>query len=324
MRKVLALICIVLVASVVCFCFVGCNEKTDFTVGIIQLAPHPALDAATQGFRDALESEMEKAGKTVKIDYQNASGETTVCTTIASKFVGSKVDLIMANATPALQAAMSATTTIPILGTSVTEYGIALGIDDFTGVVGGNVSGTSDLAPLDTQAQMMVDLLPNAKKIALFYCSAEANSKYQVDKVKKYLEGLDLGITADVKTFSDTNDIASVANGIVGDGYQAVYIPTDNTAANNTSTIDNIFGAANIPVFAGEEGICEGCGFATYSISYYNIGWQTGLMAAKILLENADISTMAIQADPNPVKKYVPERCEALGITVPEDYVAIE
>lgn len=238
-------------------------STTDYTVGIIQLVPHPALDDATNGFRDALGEEMEKAGKTVKFDYQNASNETSACTTIVGNFKAKKYDLIMANATAALQAAANAVTDIPILGTSVTEYGVALGIDNFNGTVGGNVSGTSDLGDLDKQAQMILDLVPSAKKVALLYCSAEPNSKYQVLKVAEYLSAK--GVESKEYPFADTNDISAVATGAADYG-DAIYVPTDNTVAANTETIDAVCRPKKKPIIAGEEGICGGCGIATLSI----------------------------------------------------------
>lgn len=322
MKKIIAIISVVLIATVLCLCFVGCTDKADFTVGIVQLVTHDALDAATQGFRDALKAELEKEGKTVEFDYQNASGDSGLCTTIANSFKSKNVDLIMANATDALQAAASATTTIPILGTSITEYGVALGIQNFTGTVGSNVSGTSDLAPLTDQAQMIIDLIPNVQNVGLLYCSAEANSKYQVDVVKAYLEAR--GVTCTYFSFVDTTDINAVVTGIAestSPRYDAVYIPTDNTAASNGSIIKAALGPARIPIFAGEEGICKSSdGVVTLSISYYNIGVKTGKMAAQILLGKADIKTMAIQYDEAPVKKYNKARCEELGITVTSDY----
>lgn len=314
-------------AAVMSFACIGASackdEKADYTVGIVQLVAHDALDAATQGFKDALTDKLEKVGKTVKFDYQNASNDTTICTTIANDFVSKNVDLIMANATPALQAAYAVTTSIPVLGTSITEYGVALGIEDFNGVVGSNVSGTSDLAPLNEQATMMVDLLglTSEDKVAILYCSAEPNSKYQADVIKAELAGK--SITADIKTFTDSNDISSICSGIVSGGYDAVYVPTDNTVASNTATIDNVLRSADIPVFAGEEGACKGCGFATLSISYYNIGVKTGEMAADILLGKADIREMAIAYDQTPVKKYNATICAELGITVPDNYTVI-
>ena len=287
-----------------------------YVVGICQLAPHPALDAATQGFKEALE---ELLPGQVDIQEQNAAGDTPTCATIINGFVSNNVDLIMANATAPLQAAASATDTIPVLGTSITEYGVALGIEGFTGTVGSNVSGTSDLAPLDQQAQMIKEWYPDATDIGLIYCSAEPNSQYQVDNVQKYLE--DMGYTCAQYPFSDTNDMASVVQDAVSNS-DVLYVPTDNTAAHNTGIIDNICRGV-IPVFAGEEGICGGCGVATLSISYYDIGYKTGEMAADILANGADVSTMAIEYAPQFVKKYNPAICEALGLTVPEGYEAI-
>jgi putative ABC transport system substrate-binding protein len=218
---------------------------------------HAALDAATQGFEDALTASF---GENVTFDFQNAQGDSATCATIANGFVSSGVALIMANATPALQAAQAATNTIPILGTSVTEYGVALGLDNFSGTVGGNVSGTSDLAPLDQQADMIVEWMPDAKKVGLLYCSAEANSQYQVDEVQKYLEAK--GVTATQYAFSDSNDLSSVCQK-AADENDALYVPTDNTVAANTGIVDGICRPAKKPVFAGEEGICSGCGVAT-------------------------------------------------------------
>ena len=288
-----------------------------YTVGICQLVEHAALDAATQGFEDALTAEF---GENVTFDFQNAQNDSATCATIANGFVSAGVDLIMANATPALQAAQAATNQIPILGTSVTEYGVALGLSDFTGVVGGNVSGTSDLAPLDQQAEMITEWLPEAKKVGLLYCSAEANSQYQVDEVQKALEGK--GVTATQYAFSDSNDLASVCQK-AADENDAVYVPTDNTCAANTGIIDGICRPAKKPVFAGEEGICSGCGVATLSISYYDLGYTTGEMAVKVLTGEADISTMPIEYT-TVTKKYNKTICDDLGLTVPEGYEAIE
>ena len=288
-----------------------------YTVGICQLVEHAALDAATQGFEDALTAQF---GENVTFDFQNAQNDSATCATIANGFVSAGVDLIMANATPALQAAQAATNSIPILGTSVTEYGVALGLSDFDGTVGGNVSGTSDLAPLDQQAQMIVEWMPDAKKVGLLYCSAEANSQYQVDEVQKYLEAA--GVTATQYSFSDSNDLASVCQK-AADENDALYVPTDNTVAANTGIVEGICRPANKPVFAGEEGICSGCGVATLSISYYDLGYTTGEMAAKILAGEADISTMPIEYT-DVTKKYNKAICDDLGLTVPEGYEEIE
>ena len=288
-----------------------------YTIGICQLVQHAALDAATQGFEDALTAEF---GDNVKFDFQNAQGDSATCATIANGFVSSGVDLIMANATPALQAAQSATNEIPVLGTSVTEYGVALGLTDFSGTVGGNISGTSDLAPLDQQADMIVEWMPDAKKVGLLYCSAEPNSEYQVQVVEEYLTGK--GITCTRYSFSDSNDVAAVTTKAAADS-DVIYIPTDNTAAANTEAIANVVLPAKVPGIAGEAGICEGCGIATLSISYYDLGVATGKMAAKILTGEADIAEMPVQYAPA-TKMYNPTMCEALGITAPEGYEAME
>ena len=288
-----------------------------YTVGICQLVEHAALDAATQGFEDALTAQF---GENVTFDFQNAQNDSATCATITNGFVSAGVDLIMANATPALQAAQAATDSIPILGTSVTEYGVALGLTDFDGTVGGNISGTSDLAPLDQQAAMIQELFPDAKNIGLLYCSAEANSQYQVDEVQKYLEAK--GITATQYAFSDSNDLSSVCQK-AADENDALYVPTDNTVAANTGIVDGICRPAKKPVFAGEEGICSGCGVATLSISYYDLGYTTGEMAVKILNGESDISTMPIEYT-DVTKKYNKTICDDLGLTVPDGYEEIE
>lgn len=293
-------------------------EGGAYTVGICQLVTHDALDAATQGFMDALKEEL---GDAVTFDVQNAAGDSNTCSTIVNSFVAADVDLILANATPALQAATAATADIPILGTSVTEYGVALGIDGFTGTVGGNVSGTSDLAPLDQQAAMLKELFPEAKTVGLLYCSAEANSQYQVDTVKAFLE--ELGYVCALYPFADSNDAAAVTQ-TACDNSDVIYVPTDNTVAANTGIVDNICQPAGVPVVAGEEGIAKGCGVATLSISYYDLGVTTGRMAAQILTGKADISTMPVAYAENFTPKYNAAVCEALGLSVPESYVAIE
>ena len=294
------------------------KSKDSYKVGICQLIQHPALDAATEGFKAAL---TEKLGDKVSFDEQNASGDSATCATIVNQFVSSGVDLILANATAPLQAAAAATNSIPILGTSVTDYATALQMDNWTGTTGTNISGTSDLAPLAEQAAMLNELFPNAKNIGLVYCSAEANSTYQIGVVKDELTKM--GYTCTEYSFADSNDIASVVTNAIS-ASDGLYIPTDNSAAAATEVINNICEPAGIPIITGEEGICQGCGVATLSISYYDLGYQTGLMAYEILANGADVSTMEVQFAPNVVKKYDAERCKTLGITVPDDYVAIE
>ena len=286
-----------------------------YNVGICQLVQHVALDDATQGFIDALNAELPGQ---VNFNNQNASNEIPMCSTIVNQFIAEEVDLILANATPALQAASAATGEIPVLGTSVTEYGVALGIENFSGTVGGNVSGTSDLAPLDAQAAMIQEWFPDAETIGLLYCSAEANSQYQVDVVKAELEAL--GYTCEYYSFSDSNDLAAVVEGAVA-GCDVIYVPTDNTVASNTEIIDNICRPAGIPVIGGDQGICEGCTVATLCIAYYDLGYATGEMAAQILTGEADISTMPIAyAEASSI--YNVAICESLGLTPPSDSYA--
>lgn len=294
-------------------------EGTVYNIGICQLVQHPALDLATQGFQDAL---VELLGEeNVKFDSQNASGDSATCATIVNQFVSADVDLILANATASLQAAAAATNEIPILGTSITDYATALEIDNWTGTTGVNISGTSDLAPLDEQAKMLNELFPDAKTVGLLYCSAEPNSEYQATTVQASLE--EMGYTCKTYTFADSNDIASVTTAASSE-CDVIYVPTDNTAASNTEIINNICLPAEVPVIAGEEGICSGCGVATLSISYYDIGYKAGEMAYEILVNGADVSTMPVEFAPQVTKKYNPANCEALNITVPEDYEAIE
>lgn len=316
MKKALSVLVAMILA--LCLCGFASAEGTTRHVGICQLVQHVALDAATQGFQDALK---EKLGDAVVFDLQNASGDTNTCSTIMNNFVSNNVDLIMANATPALQAAVASTGDIPILGTSVTDYATALDISDWTGATGINVSGTSDLAPLDQQAAMLHELFPEATKIGLLYCSAEPNSKYQVDVIRGYLE--DMGCTCTEYTFADSNDVASVAQNAC-DGSEVIYIPTDNTAASCTEAIRNVVEPAKIPVIAGEEGLCKGCGVATLSISYYDLGYATGEMAYEVLTGGADVTSMAIRFAPNVTKEYNKELCDLLGVVIPEGYTAIE
>ena len=285
-----------------------------YTIGICQLVQHEALDAATDGFKKALK---DKLGDKVKFDEQNAAGDAPTCSTICTSFVTNNYDLILGNATAALQAAVSSTDNIPVLGTSVTDYGTALDISDWNGVTGKNVSGTTDLAPLDQQAKCIKELFPDAKNIGIIYCSSEPNSIYQSTTITKYLE--DEGYKIKEYTFADSNDVASVTKSAC-DASDVIYIPTDNTAASCTEAINNVAGPAKTPIFAGEEGIAKGCGVATLSISYYDLGYETGEMAYDILVNGADITKMEVKAAPKFTKEYIADRADDLKVTVPDDY----
>lgn len=310
MKKTLSLIMAAVLALAVCIAFTSCGEKTDtYTVGICQQMPHVALDSATKGFMDSLTEELGEGA--VQFLEQNAQGDQTACTTIVNDFVTKNVDLILGNATNALQAAANGTTTIPVLGTSVTEYGVALGIENFDGLVGGNVSGTSDLAPLDEQAAIILELFPETKTVALLYCSGEPNSAYQVKEVRSYLE--DKGIECKDFPFADSNDIASVSKAAAA-AADVIYIPTDNTAASFTESINGAVLPTKTPIVGGDGGICGGCGVATICIDYYDLGVTTGKMAAKILTGEADISEMEIAYAENFQKVYNKPICDELGI----------
>ena len=321
MKKFLSVLMVVAMLTILAFAFTSCNgTAAKYKVGIVQLVTHDALDAATNGFKQAL---IDKLGeKSVEFIVQNAAGDSAQCATIVNGFVTSNVDLIMANATPALQAAANATTTIPVLGTSVTDYASALGLKDFNGTVGGNVSGTSDLAPLKDQAAMVVELCPEAKTVGIIYCSAESNSKYQADIVAVELKTLGVE-NVKIYTFADTNDVTTVVTKAAGE-CDALYIPTDNTCASCTETINAVTEPKMVPVICGEEAICKGCGVATLSISYYNLGYKTGEMAAKILQGTAKVSEMAIEYDASPVKKYLDSRCKRIGLVIPSSYTPID
>ena len=316
MKRIIALALAVLMLASLAAC--GGSDSGKYKVGICQLVQHPALDAATEGFQAALK---DKLGDNVKFDVQNAQNEQANASTIANNFVSSDVDLILANATTALQACAAATTDIPILGTSVTDYATALEMSDWTGATGRNISGTSDLAPLDEQENMLAELFPDAKNVAILYCSAEANSKYQATEFEKYLD--EDSISYKEFTASDSNDIGSVVQSAI-EYADVIYIPTDNTMAQNTEAINNIALPAGVPIIAGEEGICNGCGVATLSISYYDIGYRAGEMAYDILVNGADITTMKVESAPKVTKEYNKDICDQLGVTVPDDYTAIE
>lgn len=292
-------------------------EET-FHVGICQLIQHEALDSATQGFQDALK---EKFGENIIIEEQNAQGDFYLCSTIINNFVAENVDLILANATASLQTAATATEQIPILGTSVTKYEAALQLDDFDGTVGGNISGTSDLAPLDQQAAMIQELFPEAETVGLLYCSAEPNSEYQIGVMTDELQAR--GYTCKEFGFADSNDLASVATSATQE-CDVIFVPTDNTAAANAELIANVCIPAGIPVVAGEEGICRSCGVATLSIDYYDLGYTTGQMAIRILADGEDISEMPIEYAPEVTKEYNREICEKLNLEIPEDYIELQ
>ena len=294
----------------------GTNGKV-YHIGVCQLVEHEALDAATQGFQDALKDKLGE--NNVVFDVQNAQGEETNCATICTGFVSDNVDLILANATASLQAASAATNSIPIVGTSITDYATALNADDWNGTSGTNITGTSDLAPLDQQEAMIKELVPDVTQVGIVYCSAEANSVFQANQIEAALEKD--GIAYKEYSAADSNEIQSVVTKAVSE-CDCLYVPTDNTMAANVDIIKNVTVPAGIPVIAGEEGICQGA-LATLSISYYDIGQAAGEMAYEILVNGKDPGTMEIEYASATTKEYNADVADALGITIPDDYVKL-
>ncbi len=290
------------------------SSSKKYTIGICQLVEHEALDSATKGFKDALTKKLGKDN--VEFDEQNAQGESTNCSTICNNFVTNNVDLILGNATGALQAATQATADIPILGTSVTDYGTALNIKDWSGKTGTNVSGTSDLAPIDQQEDMILELVPNVKKVGILYCSSEPNSAYQSDLMKKALD--EDNIAYKEYTAADSNEIQSITTTACNE-CDVLYVPTDNTMASSAETIKNVAIPAGIPMIAGEAGICS-AGIATLSIDYYSLGYKTGEMAYEILKNGKKPGDMDVEFADKFTKMYNEENCKALNITVPDGY----
>ena len=319
MKKIACILTVLAMVLSMAACSGEAQTSSDgaYTVGICQLVQHEALDAATQGFKDAL---VEKLGDDVSFVEHNASGDAATCVTICNQLVAEGVDLMMGNATPALQAAAAASATIPVVGTSITDYATALEIDGWSGKTGSNITGTADLAPLDEQAAMIKELFPDAKTVAILYCSAEPNSVYQSDVISGYLT--EMGFEVEVFTFADSNDVANVTSAACA-AADVIYIPTDNTAASCTETIANVAIPAGKAIVAGEAGICGGCGVATLSIDYYDIGYAAGEMAYEILVNGANPGDMEIQYAPEVQKLYNEANCAALGISVPADYAPL-
>lgn len=317
MKKIVSIIIVMAMVLSFAACSSAPADDGTYTVGICQLVQHDALDAATQGLKDALTA---KLGDNVSFIEHNASGDAATCVTICNQLVAEGVDLMMGNATAALQAAAAASATIPVVGTSITDYATALEISDWSGKTGSNITGTADLAPLDQQAAMIKELFPDASVVGILYCSAEPNSVYQSDVITGYLT--EMGYRVEVFTFADSNDVANVTSAACA-ASDVIYIPTDNTAASCTETIANVAIPAGTPIVAGESGICGGCGVATLSIDYYDIGYAAGEMAYEILVNGANPGDMEIQYAANVEKLYNADNCAALGITVPADYAPL-
>lgn len=319
--KTRKLVSAILISSLALSLLGGCTQKEPesekYKVGVCQLTGHNALDQATLGFVDALN---EKLGDRVEIEVFVGDGSEEKCKEIVDGFVDENVDLIMANATPALVAATEATGTIPIVATSITSYGTALGIRKWSGITGLNVTGTSDLAPIDQQEKIIFEIAPDAKKVGIIFCQYEGNSVYQADAMGKAISADGKSYNAyPIKKESDLEEMARLA----ASECDVIYLPTDNTLAANAEKLRDIFIEAGVPAVAGEEGICV-AGVATLSINYYNIGYNAGLMAVEILENDAEVGLMEIRYADEFVKKYNEENAKTLGIKIPEDYTKIE
>lgn len=308
MKKTVSLVMAFLLCVGMCVSFTSCGEKTDFTVGICQLMEHDSLDKATKGFKEALVEALEAAGKTVKFE-ESVAGGADLCTTVVNAQLAKKVDLLMGNATPALLAAANATTTVPVLGTSVTDYE-----DTFKNNIPANVSGTSDAVPFDQQAEMMINTLNlvAGDKVGVVYCTNESNSLVQYNAVKELFEVK--GIVVQAYTFSETTELQTVVTA-AANNCKAIYIPSDNTVADNDSSVGTICRGKKIPVYTSYS---SAIGYASLAIDYYELGKETGKMAADVLLGNKKVEEIGIKTL-TPTVVYNEELCTELGITIPEN-----
>ena len=321
MKKVLVLF----LAMAMILCVSGCSKEpeADYTVGIIQIMEHAALDAATEGFKSTLEAKMKEAGKTVKFEFGNAQGETQQCATIATNYANNKVDLILGNATPAVAAAINASSTIPVIGTSVTDFAEFGPLDSDGSSSVANLTGTSDGVDAQLYVNCTLDIVPDVKKVSVLYCSAESNSKIQADNYIEAMSKTKSDVVCTVYTFDDSNGMQNTVTQAIAD-CDALYIPTDNTAASNMTIVANACQPAKVPVICGEENMMKSGGLVTVSISYTTIGEMAGEMAFEILVNGADISSMPIEHAPTLVGKYNAAFAEAIGMTMPAGYEAAE
>lgn len=285
-------------------------------IGIIQTTAHTALDRARDGFEDGLEEAGYTIGKDVVIDYQNAQGDQSNLNTITSQFASDKKDLVCAIATQAAVQMKSASSDIPIVGTAITDYE-SVGLVDSNDAPGGNVTGTSDMNPIEDQVALMQKMMPDLKSVGVMYCSAEENSRIQVELFKEQCESVGISVTE--MTVSNVNEIQQAATSLIGEDIEAIYVPTDNTLASAMTTLTGVTNESKIPVFTGEVGVLSGGGLATVSVDYYELGKQTGLMAAKILKGEAQPADMPIEMAANTTTEINQAEVDLLGITVPDD-----
>lgn len=316
MKKSLAILCCLAACALVVSCGGGSSKVKK--IGVVQLVEHAALDASYQGFVDGLKEAGYEDGKNIKIDFQNAQGEQANCNTIAQKLVNEKSDLILAIATPAAQAVANLTKKIPVLVTAVTDPESAKLVAS-NAAPGGNVSGTSDLNPVEAQIQLILQLLPKAKTIGFIYNSSEQNSKFQIDLAKQAADKI--GLKYVEATVSSSNELQQVAQSLIGK-VQAVYAPTDNMIAAGMPTVSAVLTPAKIPVICGEGGMVKAGGLATYGINYYELGKQTATMAVAILKDGKKVGEMPIQYQQNLDFSVNEDVAKKLGIAIPAELQA--
>lgn len=284
-------------------------------IGIVQYMEHVALDAAREGFIAALKENGYVDGQNIAIDLQNAQGDQSNLSTISDRFVSNKVDLVLAIATPAAQSIAGKTTEIPILATAVTDFESAKLVNSNT-APGGNVSGTTDMNPIKEQIDLLVKLVPGAKKVGVMYTSSEDNSILQAKLAKEAIEKL--GLTYVEATVTNSNDVQQATQSIVSQ-CDALYIPTDNTFASAMPVVSGVTSKAKIPVICGESGMVTNGGTATLGINYKDLGYQTGLMAVKILKGEAKPATMPIEGSKNFDFAINGTAADEIGLKIPSD-----
>lgn len=319
-KKLLLVFSLILILVVAALPLAGCQDGGSdvIKIGIVQLVEHPALDASYEGFVQALADAGYVDGEKISIDYQNGQGEQANCQTIATQFKNSKMDLVLAIATSAAQAAANVIDDIPILITAVTDPEDAMLVDSNESP-GGNLTGTSDLTPVREQMELLKQLVPEAATVAILYTSSETNSVFQANLAKAAAE--DLGLVVVESTISSSNEIQQVVESVI-DSCDAIYIPTDNTFASAMANVTMVTEQAGMPVIVGEENMVYGGGLATVGINYYNLGYQTGEMAVRIIKDGADPAEMPIEYQADVAISINTDMAETLGITIPDGLAA--
>jgi putative tryptophan/tyrosine transport system substrate-binding protein len=313
--KKLVKVITILMSLAIIMASVGCTDGGRLEIGIIQYVEHVALDKARDGFIDALKDNGYIDGEKITIDYQNAQADQSNLSTISDRFVSNKVDLVLAIATPAAQSTAGKTTKIPILGTAITDYETAKLVNS-NEAPGGNVSGTTDMNPIKEQIDLLVKLVPDAKTVGVLYTSSEDNSIFQAKIAKEVVESL--GLKYVEVTVTSSNEVQQATQSIV-EQCDAIYVPTDNVFASAMPIVHDVTSQSKTPVICGEEGMVENGGLATLGIDYYDLGYQTGLMAVRIFKDDAEIATMPIESATTFDFAINGTVAEEIGLSIPDD-----